>query len=328
MTNQDIITFTRDKLDDTVAPYKWSDAGLIRKLDDAQTEACRRAYLLINYPSVVKITGSSNISFDAATKKISKATGGFLSAGETSEANTFEKDDTITISGTVSNNGTKTIVSVSDTEIVVSETLVNELNVSAVIEATRTCYRIPITASKHTYKLHTKTLSVLRARIDSLDYPLIQKTVSSLDSDIVVMNTDIDIAGLDYFWSYSSWENLTDNPYAYIEDGTHIRIISPPTADDILWMIVARLPKKNFTGAVGDLLLSPEIPEQYHMDLSDWMCHLAFSEPDAEVQDLVRAAIHEKKFEDKFGKRPSAFTETNRRKLPANSTIRSREFGF
>jgi hypothetical protein len=74
------------------------------------------------------ITGSSNISFTASTKKITKATGGFTAAG-------FIPTNTITVSGTTNNNGTKTIVTVSDTEIVVSETVVDESNQSATITA-------------------------------------------------------------------------------------------------------------------------------------------------------------------------------------------------
>lgn len=73
------------------------------------------------------ITGSSNITFAASTKKITKSSG-FLAAG-------FVAGNKLTISGTSSNNGTKTIVTASDTEIVVSETLVDESNTSATITA-------------------------------------------------------------------------------------------------------------------------------------------------------------------------------------------------
>jgi hypothetical protein len=322
MTNQEIINLTRYKLDDTITDYKWSDAELIAYLNDAQAEACRRTYLLVNYPSVVKVTGVNNISFALTGSKITKATGGFLSAGETSEVNTFEKDDTITITGTVSNNGTKTVVSVSDTEIVVSEALVNEANVSAVIEATRTVYRIPVNATIHTYRLHPKTVSVVRARLDSLNYPLIQKSLARLDNDI---NVVADMSYDSYSWFYDSWENLTQSPYAFLEEAGSIRIISPPLADDILWMVTARLPKKEFS--VSELALSPEIAAQYHSDLSDWMLYLAFSKPDSELQDLARAKYYEDRFTDKFGERPSTLTELNRRRFAPNMSTRIRELG-
>jgi len=324
MTNQEIINLTRYQLDDTEVTYKWSDVELISYLNDAQKEACRRAYLLINHPSIVKVTGSSNVSFDSATKKITKSNGGFSSGSAESEVNTFEKDDQITISGTVSNNGIKTIVSVSDTEIVVSETLVDESGTSAVIEAIRTVYRIPVNASIHTYRLHPKVLSVVRARLDSLTYPLRQRSLFSLDHDIAVVDIDINY---DYYsWYYDSWEDLTGYPYAYMEEQGFIRIISPPISNDILWMIVSRLPKKEFT--VSDLSLSPEIPEAYHSDLHYWMLNKAFSKPDAELQDLVRAKENENKFEGIFGKRPSALTELNRRRFAPNTSMRLRELGF
>jgi hypothetical protein len=326
MTNQEIINLARYQLDDTVEDYKWSDVELVMYLNDAQAEACRRTYLLINYPSVVKVTGVSNITFALTGSKITKATGGFLSSGETSEVNTFEKDDQITITGTVSNNGVKTIVSVSDTEIVVSEALVNESNVSAVIEATRTVYRIPVNANINTYRLHPKTVSVVRARLNSLNYPLLQRSLSSLDYDIGVVDSDINY---DYYsWYCSSWETLTNYPYAFLEEAGSVRIISPPITDDILLMVVARLPKKEFTTSAGDLASSPEIAVQYHSDLVDWMLRLAFLKPDSEIQDLARATFYENKFTDKFGERPSTVTESNRRRFPPNMSTRHRELGF
>jgi hypothetical protein len=75
------------------------------------------------------VEGNSNISFTAGTKTISKPTGGL---------SVFEEDDEISISGTVS-NGTDavpvivTVVTVSDTAIVVSETVATEAGTSAVL---------------------------------------------------------------------------------------------------------------------------------------------------------------------------------------------------
>lgn len=61
----------------------------------------------------------SDISFDAATKKIATVAGDFVAAG-------FVPGGKITVSGSASNNGTYTIVTVSTLEIVTSEALVNE----------------------------------------------------------------------------------------------------------------------------------------------------------------------------------------------------------
>lgn len=75
------------------------------------------------YDDYYSVTGSSNITFTAATKTISKASG----------LSIFVAGDEINSTGTTNNNATVTAVTVSDTAIVVSETLVNENNTSAVL---------------------------------------------------------------------------------------------------------------------------------------------------------------------------------------------------
>jgi hypothetical protein len=324
MTVQDTLNDARFQLDDEVAPYKWSDTELIRYYNRAREEACRRSYLYVSYPSAISITGNSNISFVITGSKIIKASGGLLSAGGLSEVNTFEKDDEITITGTTLNNGIKTIVSVTDTEIVTLESIVSEPNTSAIITATRTATRIPLRTGVHTYKLHPSTLMVIRAKPESLEYPLRQRTIWSLDAGILISDYDADYVNT---WYCSSWETLTGNMFAFLEENGFIRIISPPIEDDILWMAVARLPKIIFT--TSDLSKTcTEIPLQYHNDLVDWILHLAYMKQDGETQDLSKAAFWEKSFERKFGVRPSAQTEMNRRRYPPNMKMRPVEFGF
>jgi hypothetical protein len=327
MTIGDILDFARFQLDDSEEPYKWSNQELCLYFNDAEAEACRRSHLLRAYPSVVSITGINNISFNATTKTISKTDGGFLSAGSTSELETFEADDQITISNTTSNNGIKTISSVTDTSITVVESLVDENNTSATIEATRTVTRIPITAGIHTYRTHPKLIYIIRSRLDSCDYPLFKKSLPDLDSGVltgIVMDDDIiSQLGLGYV---VDWESATGTPVAYLEDTGRLRLVTTPTEDDILWMYVSRLPKHNIT--IKDLNKSPEIPEQYHMGLVDWILHLAYSKADVVTSDSTKAKDFEASFELRFGKRTSAKQEMNRRLYPRNSIMRPQEFGF
>jgi hypothetical protein len=322
MTIADLIISIRGLLDDEVVPYKWSDAEIIRYINDAQMEACRRASLIIAYPSVVSITGVNNITFDDTTKTITKASGGFLlSSGGESEVNSFEKDDTITVTGTVSNNSTLTISSVTDTVITVLETVVDESDKSAVITAIRNVTRIPLVSTKHTYKLHPKIVQVLRARPDSLEYPLKQRTLPGLDAGIVTTHN-----ALGGFYT-STWETLEDNMAYFIQDSGLLRLVSPPSGNDILWIVTSRLPKYEFQ-PTGDTTKSPEIPIIYHADLIDWVLYLAFKKPDSEVQDLNRAKEYESSFDKKFGLRPSAQTEMSRKRLPNNMGMRHRPLGF
>lgn len=81
------------------------------------------------YDSVGYIAGSSDITFVAATSKITKAGATFTSH--------YSTGDSLVVTGSTSNNGTFTITNVTATEITVSETLVNESNTSAVLQKVR-----------------------------------------------------------------------------------------------------------------------------------------------------------------------------------------------
>jgi hypothetical protein len=93
------------------------------------------------YDSTYVVEGDSNITFTAATKKISRPTGGL---------SIFEEGDLFNVSDTTENDGDFTVDTVSDTEIVVLEALVNEVNTSAVLRrveetATLSVIRLPLT---------------------------------------------------------------------------------------------------------------------------------------------------------------------------------------
>ena len=103
-----------------------------------------KGYLSIypKFDATYKFTGSSNISFTAATKTITHTGGNFsgLVAG-----------DEVNISGTTNNNGYFTVVTVSTTYFTVSETVVNESGTSAVIKKVEdtlvlSVNRLPLTA--------------------------------------------------------------------------------------------------------------------------------------------------------------------------------------
>jgi len=94
------------------------------------------------YDAVGEVIGSSDISFASATKKITKAGATFTTH--------FSIGDSINVSGTNNNNGSFTISALSDTEITVNETLVDEANKSAVLRKVKetlmmVVHRIPLT---------------------------------------------------------------------------------------------------------------------------------------------------------------------------------------
>jgi hypothetical protein len=94
------------------------------------------------YNTTGYIAGAADIQFVAATKKITKAGATFTSH--------FSTGDEVVITGTTSNNSTFTITNVADTELTVSETVVNESNTSAILKlvqdkALLRVARLPIT---------------------------------------------------------------------------------------------------------------------------------------------------------------------------------------
>jgi hypothetical protein len=94
------------------------------------------------YDTVGYIAGSSNINFVASTHKITKAGATFTSH--------FSTGDTLVVTGTTLNNGTFTLSNVANTELTVSQALVNENSTSALLQKVRDVAllrvaRLPIT---------------------------------------------------------------------------------------------------------------------------------------------------------------------------------------
>jgi len=53
MTGQEMVTYLRENiLDDAVVPYSWTDAELLRNLNYAEVQACRRGHLIIDATTV------------------------------------------------------------------------------------------------------------------------------------------------------------------------------------------------------------------------------------------------------------------------------------
>ena len=122
--NTNLNRTTESRLDNQVSDWR-NETGTPR-------EYCPGAYsgylsIYPKYDDTGEILGASNITF-ATTKIISQVGGDFsdLAVG-----------DEIDVDGTTSNDGVKTVATAGTTSIVVSETLVNESNTSAIIRKVR-----------------------------------------------------------------------------------------------------------------------------------------------------------------------------------------------
>lgn len=64
MTTPELIIALRELLDDEQQPYLWKDSALVRYLNDAERQACRRAYLIIDRQTsaICNVTLSASVA--------------------------------------------------------------------------------------------------------------------------------------------------------------------------------------------------------------------------------------------------------------------------
>lgn len=170
-----------------------------------------------------------------------------------------------------------------------------------------------------TYTLSRLVIQIKRVKLATMANPLTPVTRDELDE----------------LWS--SWESVSgtagtagtaggDGPvypeYFIAELGNELTLVKGPTINDTASLIVSRLPLMQFT-----LSTSPEVAERHHDGLLYWAAHLAYMKSDTETSNLNLAAVYEKKFTDRFGPMPDAYSEKMRRELPRRQRMRPRAFG-
>ncbi|MBF0320696.1 MAG: hypothetical protein HQL01_12930, partial [Nitrospirae bacterium] len=95
-------------------------------------------------------------------------------------------------------------------------------------------------------------------------------------------------------------------------------------SDDTLRLEVCRLPLKPIMQ--NGEKVSPEIPEQFHMGLVDWMCSMAFRKVDADSRNDNLALMYEQRFTAAFGVLPDVKAQLQRKILPPNMRMTNRRF--
>jgi hypothetical protein len=73
---------------------------------------------------------------------------------------------------------------------------------------------------------------------------------------------------------------------------------------------------------------SPEIDEEYHDYLIDYVCWKAFQKTDEETFDATKSLWHEKAFADKFGPAISDDSANKLRMIPSDFSLRKGNFGL
>lgn len=114
---------------------------------------------------------------------------------------------------------------------------------------------------------------------------------------------ELELTGLDWVEEQCDWQGRrSSKPSHLVHLRKQVRIWPTPSMAGTLRLDVYRLPLLPMEDPDDE----PEIDEEHHEGLVNWMLHKAFSRPDAELFDLQRAANSLGMFIEQFGERDTA----------------------
>lgn len=137
------------------------------------------------------------------------------------------------------------------------------------------------------------------ARIGELSFPLAQVGYDELDA------------------ARPGWRNNVDRPADFVHDESKCVIGCVADQAYEIYIEFYRLPAEDMADDDDE----PEIHKRHHLHLIEWVEHIAFGIPDADMMDIKRSQEAEARFERYFGKRPDAAT---RRRQNANTPHRNK----
>lgn len=168
---------------------------------------------------------------------------------------------------------------------------------------------IPVVNGTDSYYCHPSIFEIERAKLDSRPVKEKLKVTSKYQMDR----------------QSPGWEAVTGVPrYLIVEhEGARIRVTLAPslTFDDTLWLAVYRLPLESLNTPDDE----PEIPARHHIQLVDYMVHLAYRKRDAETRDDAKSVEALQRFTMHFG--PAREADVHRRQQERRqNVIRFKEF--
>lgn len=120
---------------------------------------------------------------------------------------------------------------------------------------------------------------------------------------------------LDRRYCRQDWTTLTGQPTHFIDpQEKYLTLHRTPTTAAAIKVGVYRYPLNDMTGYED----TPEIAEQYHFWLIDWMEFLAYSTDDTEIQDIPRATAAAGRFTARFGEKIDSNTRRTQRDRTRN----------
>lgn len=154
------------------------------------------------------------------------------------------------------------------------------------IESVHAMCTLGVTAGDPVVSLNSKIIDIKKARMSLDSQELYPITVNQLALD---------------------WESDTGTPSHYVTDyqSGAIRLYPSPIVDDDLKLTVIRLPLADMADGTDE----PEIREEYHPALVQWILYRAYAKQDADIFDPNKSARALAEFEREFGTRSSARNE-------------------
>ncbi|GAA0721297.1 hypothetical protein [Dokdonella soli] len=152
---------------------------------------------------------------------------------------------------------------------------------------------LAITPYVQRYHLDPTILKVERVRLGSNPVPLKKFTMGLMDDRVEYWDFPYR-AGPPQFW-FSDQDN---------KDHLVLVVVPFPNIADTMALSVWRMPLDcEYLKAPKD---TPPMPFYLHRGLTDWVEYRAYDRKDAETYDPARSDRAYKRFEDRYGKRPSA----------------------
>ncbi len=304
MTLSSLMAIVRQRIDDRQEPYRIDNETLVDFINEAEQEACRRAHLLIDKDtdSTCRILVVPGKSIYRLSPKVLKIRACYI--GPYIRANTLSWSAS-TKSLVDSGNGFLN-AGFAERNIITVMGFSKSGNNGIFTIANVTAGNIVVNETG----ISDETLGEsVMAVVEGEQRELPKKTPFELND-----------------W-YSGWRNYEGEPFAFTqeEDG-EIRLVGIPSVANTLRLVVSRLPLNDMAYADRETV-SPEIPEQYHKDMLDWVYHQIYSTDDADEVDFQKAKIYEDRMASKFGSRPSARVEQFKKLYPRELQVRPVNFG-
>ena len=302
MKTSDLLTFLREEyLDDAVEPFQWSDIYLLRLLNTAEQEAARRADLLLDETHAT--------AADLATGVATATTVGAL----VDSAAVFVSTEVgKTVYNTTKNTFATITALISGTQLTLSSDIMVSGDSYIIGDPAYALTRICLESEIAQYPTSQKIKKIVNCYRASDGYPLLQKTEAWLDTN------------------FAQWRSIQGAPIYYIEKKGMVRVTPIPdatinsgTGKDTLIFGAYRLPLRDMV-VTGNS--APEIDEQYHINLLDHVCELAYAKQDADTYDAQKSIRHAQAFIQKFGPPVSALVEQNMRLIPSGFRLDGPKF--